>query len=154
MQNLEGIIKKSLRQSAYSLKRQKDCPSEVDLARYLDGTLASDRRQTLEKHLSDCSLCLDILVTSKNILKEEKIVRKSLLSYLSKQKWLIVTAVCFGFSFVVRRFFLQFLFLALIFGIKWALGGEGSRNLVMIFRSLSHKDVEIRKPQEKIFERK
>jgi hypothetical protein len=154
MQNLEGIIKKSLRQGASNLRRKPDCPSEVELARYLEGVLPYAKRQVIEKHLSDCSLCLDILVTSKNILKEEKIVRKSLLSYLSKQKWLIITAACFGFSFMVRRFFLQFLFLALIFGIKWALGGEGSRNLVMIFRSLSHKDADVRKPQEKIFERK
>ncbi|TAN60900.1 hypothetical protein EPN16_04255 [bacterium] len=154
MQNLEGIIKKSLRQSAFILRRKPDCPSELELSRYLEGTLPSDRRQTLEKHFSDCPLCLDLLVTTKNILKEEKAAKKSLLSYLLKQKWLILTAACFGLSFVVKRFFLQFLFLALIFGIKWALGGEGSRNLVMIFRSLSHKDAEIRKPQEKIFERK
>lgn len=154
MQNLEGIIKKSLRQSASNLRRKPDCPSEVELARYLEGVLPYAKRQTIEKHLSDCSLCLDLLVTTKNILKEEKIVKKSLLSHLSKQKWLIVTAICFGFSFVVRRFFLQFLFLALIFGIKWALSAEGSRNLVMIFRSLSHKETESQRPQEKIFERK
>lgn len=154
MQNLEGIIKKSLRQGASILKRKPDCPPELELAKYLEGALPSAKRQTIEKHLSDCSLCLDLLVTTKNILKEEKIVKKSLLSHLSKQKWLIVTAICFGFSFVVRRFFLQFLFLALIFGIKWALSAEGSRNLVMIFRGLSHKDAENRKPQEKIFERK
>lgn len=154
MQNLEGIIKKSLRQSASNLRRKPDCPSEVELSGYLEGALPSAKRQTIEKHLSDCSLCLDLLVTTKNILKEEKIVKKSLISHLSKQKWLIVTAICFGFSFVVRRFFLQFLFLALIFGIKWALSAEGSRNLVMIFRSLSHKEAESQRPQEKIFERK
>lgn len=154
MQNLEGIIKKSLRQGASNLKRQKDCPSEVELSRYLEGALPPTKRQTIEKHLSDCSLCLDLLVTTKNLLKEEKNFKKSLISHLSKQKWLIVTAICFGFSFVVRHFFLQFLFLALIFGIKWALSGEGSRNLVMIFRSLSHKEAEGRDTPEKIFERK
>lgn len=151
MQNLEGIIKKSLRQSASNLKRKKDCPPELELARYLEGILPSDRRQTLERHLSDCSLCLDLLVTTKNILKEEKTVKKSLLSRFSGQKWLILTAACFGLSFVVRRFFLQFLFLALIFGIKWALGGEGSRNLVMIFRGLKPKES---RDKEKVLERR
>lgn len=154
MQNLEGIIKKSLRQSASNLKRQKDCPSEVELSGYLEGALSSAKRQTIEKHLSNCSLCLDLLVTTKNILKEEKAAKKSLLSRISQQKWLILTAACFGLSFVVKRFFMQFLFLALIFGIKWALSGEGSRNLVMIFRGLSHKDAEARDTPEKIFERK
>ena len=154
MQNLEGIIRKSLRQSAPFLSRKSDCPSELELARYLEGVLPSLKRQVIEKHLSDCPFCLDLLVTAKDILKEEKIVKKSLLTHFFRQKWLLVTVVCFGLSFAVRRFFLQFLFLALIFGIKWALNGEGSRNLVMIFRSLSHKDAESRKPQEKIFERK
>ena len=151
MQNVEDLIKKSLKKSAGLLKRSAGCPAELELARYLEGLLSSDQRQNVEKHLADCSYCLDLLVVAKDILKKDPVVKVSWFKRLARQKWLILTLISFGLSFAVRRYFLQFLFLALIFGIKWALGSEGSKNLIMIFRGLSHKESE---DKEKIFERK
>lgn len=146
MQNLAELIKKSLSKSARALKRPASCsagcPAELELAKYLEGTLPSGKRQDIEKHLADCPYCLDLLVAARSVLKQETQIRPSWFNRFKKQKWLILTAVSFLLSFVVRRFFLQFLFLALISGIKWALGSEGSRNLVMIFRSLSHRGAE------------
>ncbi len=146
MQNLEELIKKSLSKCARAVQcsasYRAGCPVELELAKYLEGSLTSGKRQDMEKHLADCPYCLDLLVAAKSVLKQETQVRPSWFSRLKRQRWLILTAVSFSLSFVVRRFFLQFLFLALISGIKWALGSEGSRNLVMIFRSLSHRGAE------------
>lgn len=158
MQNLEELIKRSLKKSAKGMKRPASCPAgcpaELELAKYLEGALASGKRQDIEKHLADCPYCLDLLVAARSVLKQETQIKPSWFNRFKKQKWLILTAVSFAFSFVVRRFFLQFLFLALISGIKWALGSEGSRNLVMIFRSLSHHNLEEKGTDKKIFERK
>lgn len=143
MQDLEELIKKSLKKNAGAMKRSIGCPAELKLAKYLEGSLPSNMRQALEKHLADCPYCLDLLVVTKNVLKAEaRSYKPSWFRRLKMQKWLILTGISFALSFVIRRFFLQFLFLALILGIKWALGSEGSRNLVMIFRSLSHRGAE------------
>lgn len=153
MQNLEELIKKSLKKSAGAMKRSIGCPAELKLAKYLEGSLPSNMLQDIEKHLADCTYCLNLLVVTKNVLKAEAQAKPSGLRRLKTQKWLILTGISFALSFVMRRFFLQFLFLSLILGIKWALGSEGSSNLVMIFRSLSHRGAED-KEERKIFERK
>lgn len=154
MQNLEELIKKSLKKSSGGAKRSIGCPAELKLAKYLEGSLPSDMRRDIEKHLAGCPYCLDLLVVTKNILKEEAQAKPSGFRRLKMQKWLILTGISFALSFVIRRFFLQFLFLSLILGIKWALSSEGSRNLVMIFRSLSRQSAEEKKTDKKIFERK
>ncbi|OGX50444.1 MAG: hypothetical protein A3G37_00850 [Omnitrophica WOR_2 bacterium RIFCSPLOWO2_12_FULL_46_30] len=153
MQNLEELIKKSLKKSAGGAKRSIGCPAELKLAKYLEGSLPSNMRQDIEKHLADCPFCLDLLVVTRNVLNGEGQAKPSGFRRLRMQKWLILTGISFALSFVIRRFFLQFLFLSLILGIKWALSSEGSRNLVMIFRSLSHRGAED-KEERKIFERK
>lgn len=155
MQNMEEIIRKGLKKGVANLMaRSASCPAELELARYLEGVLPSEKRRNIEKHLADCSYCLDLLVAAKDIIKGEPQAKISWFKRLGRQKWLIMTAISFTLSFMVRRYFLQFLFMALIFGIRWALSGEGSRNLVMIFRGLSHKEGEGKRSEEKIFERK
>lgn len=154
MQNLEDIIKKSLKRNAGTLKRSPGCSGEAELAKYLEGALPSGKRLDIERHLSDCSYCLDLLVAARELLKDVPGNKASWFNKLKAQKWLLLTTISFAFSFAVKRYFLQFLFLALILGIKWALGNEGSRNLVMIFRSLSRNEDKSGRPEEKIFERK
>ena len=154
MQNLEELIKKSLKKSAGGIKRSIGCPEELKLAKYLEGSLPSNMCQDVEKHLADCPYCLDLLVVTKNVLKGEAQAKPSGFRRLKMQKWLILTGISFALSFVIRRFFLQFLFLSLILGIKWALSSEGSRNLIMIFRGLSRHSAEEKETDKKIFERK
>ncbi len=141
MGKLEHIIKENLKKEGIP-KRLGNCPSEIELSKYLDGSLAGQQKEKVENHLSNCAYCLDLLVTTREILKSHKRPEASMLKILKKEKWLILTIVGFLLSFFVKRFFLQFLFLSLILGIKWALGNEGSKNLVMIFRSLQHQDTE------------
>lgn len=153
MQNLEKIIRKGLKKRLSDFKRTDVCPSELELGRYLEGNLALSQREKIERHLADCPYCLDVLIVAKDILRAS-VKKEGFLQRLAKQKWLILTGLSFLLSFFIKRYFLQFLFLSLILGIKWALSAEGSRNLVMIFRSLSHKEGESQKPEEKIFARK
>lgn len=149
MDKLAHIMKTNLKQEGIP-KRSGACLSEIELSRYLDGSLTGHQKEKVESHLSDCAYCLDLLVTTRKILKGQKRHEVSMLKILKKEKWLILTIVSFLLSFFVKMFFLQFLFLSLILGIKWALGNEGSKNLVMIFRSLQHQDTE-KERQSKVF---
>ena len=154
MENLEKRIKKSLQAGQGGFKKSVSCPSEVILGKYLEGVLPMPDKDAIEKHLAECGYCLDIMVLAKGMLNDTN-KKTSLLQGFAKQKWFILSMASFLFSFFVRRYFLQFLTLSLILGIKWALSAEGSRNLVMIFRTLSHSpEIQDTEESEKVFGRK
>ena len=154
MPDLEKIIKKSFGRREPILKRTSLCPSELELGKYSEGTLPVSQRDKIEKHLADCGYCLDLLVVAKDAVDASK-KKVSLTQSLAKQKWFILSMMSFLLSFFIKRYFFQFLTLSLILGIKWALSVEGSRNLVMIFRNLSHHQEDSgREKPEKVFERK
>lgn len=56
-----------------------------------------------------------------------------LLTKLKKGKWLIGALVSFILSFLLPRFFLQFLALAVILGGKWIFDTQSTRTLIMIY---------------------
>lgn len=152
MPDLEKIMKKSLVGKQPILKITPFCLSELELGKYLDRTLPISQKEKIEKHLADCGYCLDLLVVAKDAIENSK-KKVSLSQSLAKQKWFIFSMLSFLLSFFIKRYFFQFLTLSLILGIKWALSGEGSKNLVMIFRGLSHKESED-EAKEKTFVRK
>ena len=154
MPDLEKIIKKSLGRKQPIFKKTPFCPSELELGKYLDRTLSVRQKERIEKHLADCGCCLDLLVVAKDAMKE--LERKvNIAQSIAKQKWFILSMVSFLLSFFIKRYFFQFLTLSLILGIKWALSAEGSKNLVMIFRNLSHhQEAQHSEKPEKAFERK
>lgn len=154
MADLEKIIKKSLRRKQLVLKKTSLCPSELELGRYLDRTLSSGQKERIEKHVADCGYCLDLLVVAKDTIGDSK-KKVNIAQKIARQKWFILSMLGFLLSFFIKRYFFQFLTLSLIFGIKWALSTEGSRNLVMIFRSLSHQqEAHDTEKKEEAFERK
>ncbi|MFH1645612.1 MAG: hypothetical protein ABIB11_04245 [Candidatus Omnitrophota bacterium] len=58
---------------------------------------------------------------------------------LKKHKYLLVTGVCFILSFFLKRYFMQCLFAALLFGFKWVMDTGGSKALVMIYDAWKSK---------------
>ena len=142
MSRIEHILKQALQKTLKNkpLQRGLDCPSEQDLGLYLDRGLPRADREKIEEHLAKCPLCLDLIVVAQEAVSSTS-KKFNVKSFLSKQKWLLVALVSFICSFIFSRYFLQFLVITLIFGIKWAIGPEGARNLVMIFRSM-HKEEE------------
>ena len=154
MPDLEKSIRKSFREKHCALKKTASCLSELELGKYLDKTLSPGQKERIEEHLADCGYCLDLLVVAKDAVDASK-KKVSLTQSLAKQKWFILSMMSFLLSFFIKRYFFQFLTLSLILGIKWALSVEGSRNLVMIFRNLSHHQEDSgREKPEKVFERK
>ncbi|MDO8747872.1 MAG: zf-HC2 domain-containing protein [Candidatus Omnitrophota bacterium] len=152
MPDLTRIIKNGFSRTSCGLKKTPQCPSELELGKYLDKSASVSQKDRIERHLANCGYCLDLLVTAKKALKDSP-KKPNVLQALNQQKWFILSMLSLGMSFFIKRYFFQFLTLSLIFGLKWALSAEGSRNLVMIFRSLGQKDTADSK-KENIFARK
>jgi len=126
-----------------------DCPNEKILSSCLDEILPAAERAMLERHIAGCNHCLDVLLVAYEaqdrprrkcpaIIKQK--VRKRLGLKDRKVgpglKWFYGALVLFTFSFVFKRFFLQFLVGAAILGFKWAMEGEGAKRAIMIFRGM------------------
>ncbi len=134
------------------------CLGENILSAYLDKALSGAERHRIEKHVSGCNHCLELLLVAYDAqcglkrcppaLKEK--MRKHLGLKQKKtrpeMKWLAGTLILFALSFAFRRYFLQFLVAAAILGFIWAMEGEGAKRVVMIFKGM--------KDEEKDFERK
>ena len=67
------------------------------------------------------------------------LLRKNVLYYLNKNKWLLASITAFVMSFIVKRYFLQFLALAVVLGIKWALDPMRAKTLIMVYDAWKSK---------------
>jgi len=161
MEREEKIIKKYLEEkfSANRPNRGESCPNQQTLLDYVTDNLGQSRRQDIEKHLAKCGFCLNQISTAYNALKKSKqksfpplpenILNKTK-SYLGikedKQKkplkkiarkrlLLAATIIFFILSFLIPKYFLQFLVGALILGIRWSFESESGKTLIMVLDS-------------------
>jgi len=114
-----------------ALKKCNECPSEAELGSYAEGGLSKKRRQELERHIAGCLYCQDMLIVANKVLSE---FQQRIWQILGRRKWLLGCLLCFMFSFIFPRYFMQFLIAALILGIKWAT--EGARSIIMVYKEL------------------
>ena len=117
-------------------KSTGDHPTDVALADYLDRLLTSGERKAIEAHLAVCDDCLAKTVCAYESVKTfNKNIRsnKRKAKYMGKMNlYLILAIVSFVLSFIVPRFFLQFLAATLLLGIKWVADSKTTKMLVMI----------------------
>ncbi len=59
---------------------------------------------------------------------------------IKRNVWLIAFMSSFAASFFLPRFFLQFLILSVIFGLKWVFDKASTRTLVMIYHAWKRRD--------------
>ncbi len=140
-----------------------NCPDAKQLSSYLDERLSDSQRTSIEEHISGCDQCLDFIVlaheagnmgrrramqTCPRFLKDRIRMKLGLKRKKSRRelKWLFAAILLFALSFVVKRYFVQFLVAAAILGFKWVMEGEGAKRAIMIFKGVH--------PQEKKVERK
>jgi len=74
-------------------------------------------------------------------LLKEKIKKRLGLKEKKKRpevKWLLGALVFFALSFVVSRYFMQFLVASAVLGVKWAMTGEGAKRAIMIFKGIKN----------------
>jgi len=126
------------------------CPNEETLSEYISGTLSAEKRLMIEKHLAFCQSCRTILAETHDITRRsagEKIITR----FSSRKRevlWLTACLIMFTASFVFSKFFLQFLTVSFLLGIKWILDSKTTKTLIMINKTLK---AETQTDKEKTF---
>lgn len=134
------------------------CLSERELSSYIDQKLSAPERGRIESHISGCKDCLDMLVVAYDagrVKRKSPAPKKAGAAF----KWFAGFIILFSASFIFRKFFLQFLIAAAVFGFRWAMEGEGVKKTIMIFKNLPanpHRSKEKRKNalQKRTFSRR
>ncbi len=163
MEREKEVIQKYLKEklNVAAAKKGKNCPENQDLIDYLQDNLDQDKRKSLENHIAHCSFCLSqVSIATKALQKQrqndfdplpENIIKKakanlnsiktknkkneSQKKIIKKRFFLATTIIFFGLSFVVPKYFLQFLIGALILGIRWSFESESGKTLIMVLDS-------------------
>lgn len=173
MDKIDGLLKKNMLTSVKGkrfVERTVHCPNEAVLAGYLNNSLKEEEKNKVEAHISDCLYCLEQLSLAQQAQKafsqgnlpssEQKIIEKaqkiaSLTPAKPKKRgiiWFLATVIAFILSFLVPKYFLQFLAAAVILGIKWVFESDTVKSLIMILDK-RHKEKEIEELPEKIKDR-
>ncbi|MCF7894489.1 MAG: hypothetical protein K9L84_05475 [Candidatus Omnitrophica bacterium] len=163
MERAKEVIQKYLKEklSVTSAAKSQNCPDNQDLIDYLQNNLNQKKRKSLENHIARCSFCLsqisiaaealekhkqndfdslpeNILNKTKanlNSMKTKNKKNESQKKIIKRRLFLAATIIFFGLSFIIPKYFLQFLIGALILGIRWSFESESGKNLVMILDS-------------------
>jgi len=142
---LDNFIKTGLRTRIASVKVEKteSCPGEAELIRYLEGALPKSEEQSIAGHVKDCYWCIEQLDQAQRLqLRPDEKHRYPLINWLKKNKWLIGAGIAFTFSFIFSGYFLQFLILTLLMGIKWIFTTNGAKTVIMIYNAWKKKGKE------------
>jgi hypothetical protein len=130
-----------------------DCPTDEDLACYISDEISPDKREQISAHMGHCQRCLDIVATSLKALSEQgtedtpKNAIKKVLSIpkkypkkntgrvniFKKNKYLLIAGVFFILSFALKKYFMQCLLAAGIFGVRWIMDTGSTKALIMIY---------------------
>lgn len=126
------------------------CPNEETLSEYISGTLPAEKRLLIEKHLAVCRSCRTLLAETHDITR--KSASGKMITRFSAGKrevlWLTACLITFSASFLFSKFFLQFLAVSFLLGIKWILDAKTTKTLIMIHKTLK---AETKTDKEKTF---
>ncbi len=136
------------------------CPDIGELSLYLDDRgLELARKKQIESHIAECDRCMDMLLVAFRSTQKPISRRKDLITKIRKRlnfperkfkiNWLMCSVVMFALSFVLKKYFIQFLFASLLLGFKWVMEGEGARKVVMIFKELGKEKETIRETEKR-----
>ena len=112
------------------------CPPEHVLNDYLTGNLGESDREEVEKHIADCPYCIYRIAEAYEVLNESRF--KSIKEFFMNARiklnlWLVGCIIMFLLSFLVQRYFLQFLVGAILLGAKWIIDSKNTKMLIMIY---------------------
>jgi hypothetical protein len=155
--NIDRLIKEYLEKTMFNSDKEnmhlQNCPNELELCDYLENRLNPEKQKQVLEHITECSHCLCLLALTQRTIQESKdfpshemIKRaKNIMPKKSKKKilnymWPIFTFISVGLSFIFTRYFIQFLVLAVIFGVKWVFDTGSTQTLIMIYEAWRKKD--------------
>jgi hypothetical protein len=170
MDKIEELLRKNMLKGKRLLERGANCPNEGILAGYLNNSLKSEEKNKVEAHISDCLYCLEQLSLAQQAQKEflkgnlppseDRVIAKakrvaSLAPNKQKKKgtiWFLATVTAFALSFLVPKYFLQFLAAAVILGMKWIFESDTVKQLIMVLDK-RHKEKSEENAPDKVKER-
>jgi len=154
-QKIDPDIKNALRMHPCAeAQRGPSCLSDEALADYAASTIAGEKNdEEMVRHVSECDACFskvavtvstlasfeegpDEIIDNKSLKRAKsipKMFKKTRGRFMKRNKYLLIAVLFFALSFISSRYFLQFLFAALIFGLKWVMDTGGSKALIMIY---------------------
>lgn len=119
-------------------RRRADHPSASDLAEYLGGTLPPDRRSRVAAHIASCPDCLAAVAAA-----HEAVSRPAEGSGPRARKrrgwsglYLAGALGAFVLSFLLPRYFVQFLVATVILALKWIIDAKSTRTLIAVHDAL------------------
>jgi len=175
MDRIEKLIKRYLKSEIGLDKADKTpgCPDEQALSEYLNRTLSEEKYRYIENHIAGCGFCLsqldiasqaqlmdkqqsfgsvprELIDKTKASINTYRDANNSKINKLRKKGsifFLLGAVLSFGLSFIFPKYFMQFLVVTLILGVRWAFESKNGRTMIMVFnswRNHSHdKDEEI-----------
>lgn len=122
--------------------KNRTCPQEELLSKYLSGVLPPEDRSDIEKHLADCAECRVLLVEAHDILSRRDVceIIRNFLSFVLANRWLLGSAAALGLSFLLPGYFLQFLVVSIIAGAKWIIDAKTTKMLITIHEACKRGD--------------
>lgn len=131
------------RLSAAKMEKTEMCPDEAELVRYLEGALPEAKEKSIAEHVKGCYWCIEQLDQAQRVRSfasgTDRKSQLNLMNWIKKNKWLIGAGIAFILSFIFSRYFLQFLILTLLMGIKWIFSTGGSKTVIMIYEAWKRK---------------
>ena len=118
------------------------CPQEELLSEYLSGTLTEEESAKLQNHLLVCSQCRELVSEAYELLNKPGFftIKDTIFPWFRKNKWLTGCAITLIFSFLLPKYFLQFLTASLLMGGKWIIDAKTTKTLIMIHEAWKHDD--------------
>lgn len=114
-------------------------PTELELSAVMSGELSGPEKAKLLDHVACCEDCLKAVVSaheSVNSFNEKNGNRKIKGPFMKKINiYLAGAVITFSLSFIMPRFFIQFLVATMLFGIKWIVDSKSTRMLIMIYEA-------------------
>jgi hypothetical protein len=113
------------------------CPGEEVLSAYLGDCLSPEEKTSVERHLAGCSRCRELMIDTLNVMKSEKLydLWRNVFRSIKKNLWLIGALSAFSLSFIFPGYFMQFLAVSLVMGMKWLLEARSMKTILMVYEA-------------------
>lgn len=110
------------------------CPTEEVLGEYISGCLPLEETPAVEKHLCECEKCRTLVSEASAAIRiiDLRETCSEAGEHIKKNFWMISLMVFLLASFLVSRYFFQFLVLSLISAFKWISDSRNSKTVIMI----------------------
>lgn len=137
-----------------SERSERPCPAAEDLWAFVEGGIASEARDGIREHLISCAWCSEKVARMADPAapvsepvpagldrKTRQLWTRNPVAVLwrSQVLWMLLFIGSLGTSFATPRYYKQFLVLALVSGIRWALS-ERARHSITISKLSTAQD--------------